>query len=196
MNYQSFSTFDIAPPYYKDGYKPFVDKGNGIPAINEYNMTVQDIFRTPFLFTQSHHKNYKNMALTALKGIQCQSDLSKIYFSDKNIKRLQKKIKKEIFKRTKGEFLLEVDQEVYDLVIAMRATYIEYARNIPGQVMKQIRDLNKILVNDIVPDMITNIRQYYGYLNDINQPLQMIPQPINDSNAGRKTLPSFTSILF
>ena len=42
--------------------------------------------------------------------------------------------------------------------------------------------------------MITEIKQFYGYLKEINEPLKPIDRPINVNNAGRKTLPSLTSV--
>lgn len=193
MNYQNFSQFDTRPPYYSRPNEAYYDRGEGVPPINETNMTVQDIFRTPFLFLQEHRKDYKNMSSTALKGIQTKSELSKLFFSDKNIKRLQKKIAKEIFVRTKGEFRLDADQDLKKLFIAMRAVYMEHARFLPGQIVRQVKRLNQKVVDEIVPGMITEIRQEYGYLKEINKPLEPIPRPMNVSNAGRRVLPSITT---
>lgn len=189
MNYQGFASYDNSPPNVDDRY----DYGSGVQKINSNNMTVQDIFRTPFLFTQEHRKNYKNSVTTALKGIQCNSEISKMFFSDENIKRVQKMIKKEVYNRTKGQFKLEVDQEQRDMLIAMRAVYLEHARFLPGQTVRQVKKLNKRVVDDIVPGMLTEIRQEYGYLKEINKPLTPIPRPMNVNNAGRKTLPSVTT---
>ena len=192
MNYKSFAEYTNKPPYNIKKGEAYYDRGQGVPKINSTNMTIQDIFRTPFLFTQVHRKDYPNMARTALKGIQIESELSKMFFSDKNIKRVQKMIKKAIYKKTKGMFRLDTDQDPSDLFIAMRAVYMEYGRYLKGQTVRQTKRLNRKVVTEIVPGMITEIRQYYGYLKEINKPLTPIPRPINVSNAGRRTLPSVT----
>ena len=106
MNYQDYAKYDTSPLYYNKQNKAYYDNGQGVPPINENNMTIQDIYRTPFLFTQEHRKNYVDMSATALKSIQAESELSKLFFSDKNFKRVQNMIKKEVFKRTRGEFRL------------------------------------------------------------------------------------------
>ena len=124
MNYQNFASYNNIPPAYGKESQAFYDRGNGIPQITENNMTIQDIYRTPFLFLQDHRKNYNNMAPTALKGIHSESELSKLYFSDENFKRTQRLIKKEIFSRTNGEFRLDVDQEQRDIFLVMRAVYM------------------------------------------------------------------------
>ena len=193
MNYQNFASYDNKPPYYGKLCNAYYDRGQGVPKLDANNATIQDIYRTPFLFTQDHRKNYVNTVSTALKGIQSNSDLSKLFFSDKNMKRLHRKIRKEIFKRTHGEFQLDVDQEQQDLFIVMRAIYYEYGRFLPGQIVRQVKRLNSKVIDEIVPGMITEIRQYYGYLKEINKPLTPISRPLNVNNRGRKTLPSVST---
>ncbi len=193
MNYSNFADYDTIPPYHTQTLEAHYDRGQGVPKINENNMTVQDIYRTPFLFLQEHRKNYKNMAPTALKGIQCNSELSKLFFSDENIRRVQRMIRKEVYFRTNGQFKLDVDQEQRDIFIAMRAVYMEHARFLPNQIVRQVKRLNMKVVDEILPGIMTNIRQEYGYLKEINKPLTPIPLPQNVNNAGRQQLPSITT---
>ena len=193
MNYQNFASFNNKPPMYGRESEPFYDRGSGIPVMNENNMTVQDIYRTPFLFLQEHRKNYTNMSTTALKGIQSESDLSKLFFSDDNMKRIQRKIKQEVFKRTNGEFRLDIDQEQTELFLVMRAVFMEQGRFLPGQAVRQVKRLNEKVVQEICPAAITNIRQDYGYLKEINKPLSPIGRPINVNSAGRRNLQSITT---
>jgi cold shock CspA family protein len=188
-----YSSFDEAPPYYHRDNEPYYDEGNGIPHINKNNMTIQDVYKTPFLFLQDHHKDYKTQGEEALKGIQMNSDLSREYFSPKNIARIQRRIREEVFRRTKGKYRLDVEQDEKDIFIHMRAVYLEHGKFMPGQIVRQTKRLNEQVVENIVPDMISNIKQYYGYLQDINGPLKPIDRPVNVNNAGRKALPSLTS---
>jgi hypothetical protein len=134
------------------------------------------------------------MAEEAIKGLHCKSKLSNIYFSDENIQRIQKKIKKKIFELSKGKFRLDVDQDEKSIYIVMRAIYIENARHLQGQEIRQCKRLNDLVVDQIAPSMITEIKQYYGYLREINKPLTMMPRAINVNNAGRKLLPSVTTV--
>jgi len=195
MNYQNYASYSNKPAYYGKLDHAYYDRGQGIPKMDENNITVQDFYRTPFLFLQEHRKNYNNMGVTAMKGIQINSELSKLFFSDRNIKRIQKMIRKEVYRRTNGEFRLDVDQELRDLFIAMRAVYMEHARFLPNQIVRQVKRLNLKVIDEIVPGMITEIKQEYGYLKEINKPLTMIPLPLNANNAGRRTLPSVTTVL-
>lgn len=194
MNDSPYATFDTAPPFYGRENEAFYDEGQGIPQLNENNTTIQDIYRTPFLLTQDHKDDYKTRTWTAIRNVHANSELSKMFFSDKNIKRLQKQIKKEVFKKTKGKFRLDVDQEERDVLIVMRAVYLEYGRFQPGQIVRQVKRLNKLVLHEMLPSMITEIRQYYGYLNEINGPLKPIARPLNMGNAGRRTLPSISTV--
>lgn len=195
MNYQNYADYNNIPALYGREYEAFYDRGQGIPQMDVNNMTVQDIYRTPFLFLQEHRKNFVNIAPTMLKGVQSESELSKLFFSDENIKRVQRRIKQEVFRRTHGEFRLDVDQEQTDLFIVMRAVYMEHGRFLPNQIVRQVKRLNEKVIDEIIPGIITEVKQYYGYLKEINKPLTPIPRPIDYNRAGRKTLPSVTTTL-
>lgn len=195
MNYQQFADYNNKPAYYKRTNETYYDEGQGIPQLTSNNMTVKDLFLTPFLFLQEHRQDFNGMAETALRGVQTNSELSKLFLSDRNIQRIQKLIKKEVFKRTNGKFRLDIDQEQRDVFIAMRAVYMEHARFLPGEIVRQVKRLNKKVVSEILPGIITEIRQHHGYLQEINKPLEPIPLPINVNNAGRRTLPSVTRAL-
>lgn len=121
------------------------------------------------------------------------SPLSELYFSKENVSRIQRQIKKEIYKRTNGKYQLTVDQNEQDLLVAMRAVYLENTKSLPNHIVRQVKELNKHTINYIVPDMITNIKSQAGYLRDIDAPIVPPDRPLNVSHAGRKTLPSLTS---
>lgn len=193
MNYQNFAGYSDKPPYYGKEFQAYYDEGQGVPKMNKNNMTVQDIYRTPFLFFQDHHTDFWDMSRTALKGIQCQSELSKLFFSDENMKRLQRMIKHSVYKRTNGQFRLDIDQDQFKLFIVMRAVYMENARFLPGQIVRQVKRLNMKVIDEVLPGIMTEIRQEYGYLKEINKPLDPIPRPVNVNNAGRNQLPPLSS---
>lgn len=152
-------------------------------------ISLSEIQKTPFLLLQNHKENYFEKARNAVRGTLEETEISKIYFSKENIKRIQRKIREEIYKRTRGYFKLEVDQDEEDLIIAMRAIYFQKSYFEEKYKIRQIKKLNVQVVNYIVPDMITQMKQEYKYLQDINKPLQIIPRPINCNKAGSRTLP-------
>jgi len=194
MNYQNFASYNNAPPYYGKERQPFYDKGSGIPPMDDTNMTVQDVFKTPFLFLSDHRQNYKKMVEKNIPKIACGGQLSKIYFSDKNIKRVQKMLRNAVNERTNGQYKVDVDQDMKDVALAMRSVFIEHARpNSNEGLVRQVKRLNSMVVEESVPGMMTNIKQYYGYLKDINSPIKTLPRAQNVNSAGRRILPSFTT---
>jgi Lon protease-like protein len=150
---------------------------------------------------RKNNKNDQTHAVLAMKGIttrginceETEDELSKIFFSEKNMARIQRHLKREAFKRTRGQFRLDEDQDESDLLVVMRSVFLEHARFLPFRLVYQIKELNKRTIEAIIPDMITQIKQSYGYIKEINEPIKPIDRPINVNNAGRKTLPSLTS---
>jgi len=129
-----------------------------------------------------------------LKSVYTPTPLGEIFFSPDNIKRLQNKIKKSIFIESKGKYKLQVDQNESDLLVVMRAVYIQDSYNSPYRIIHQVKELNEKVINRILPDMISNIKQNEEYLNIIDKPIDPLPLPVNVSRAGRLSLPSVTTI--
>jgi hypothetical protein len=124
--------------------------------------------------------------------------VSLLFFSDENIARIQKQIKREVFRLSNGTFKLEADQDEQDLWISMRYIYIEYGKNLPTHIVRQVKILNRHLLNFLLNDneggIMTNIKQHYEYLKEISRPIRPLDQPLNVNNKGRRTLPSVTSL--
>ena len=164
MNYQNFASYDNKPPYYGKEERAYYDHGSGIPPMTDNNMTIQDVFKNSFLFLNDHPKDYKSIVNKGLEGVACNTSLDKLFFSDKNIIRVQKKIKLAVRYRTKGQFKLDEDQDPTDLHLAMKSVYIEHARPTANGVVRQVKWLNNQVIDEVLPGIITNIRQYYGFL--------------------------------
>jgi hypothetical protein len=138
--------------------------------------------------------NTTNLANTVLRGIVEDNEISRLFFSQENINRIQKKIKVAVYERSQGKFKLEEDQDESDLVIVMRAVYLENCKNLLNHTVRQVKLLNDSTVKYLLPDLLTNIKQYYGYIKDISQPLTPLMRPMGTTNAGRRTLPSYTTL--
>jgi hypothetical protein len=134
-----------------------------------------------------------NQSYGVVRDLNSLDSVGRIFFSRDNIKRIQKLIRKIIYEKSNKMFIVSEDQEESDLLISMRLIYNTEGRYIPDHIVHQVKRLNLKLINYIIPDMITQIKQSYGYQKEINEPLKMINRPINDNVRGRKTLPSITS---
>jgi len=166
---------------------------------NFYNFGKTLYSEVPHNLTQDH-KNYSGTDYqVALNDVFGRSDehsqepVGQLFFSEKNIKRLQKAIKTEIYNQSNHRYVLDEEQDTDDLLVNMRGVYMMNGKFLKTNIVHQVKELNKKLVSYVVPDMISEIKQYYGYLKDINEPLKPIDRPMNVSNAGRRTLPSVTT---
>ena len=131
----------------------------------------------------------------ALRSVKMDNTkVSELYFSSDNMKRIQKRLRSEVYKLSKGKFRLDIDQDEQDLLIAMRAVYLEYGKNLDKYIVKQVKALNQKTVDYIVPDLMSNVKQYYGYLKDISEPTKPIARPLDVNNSSRASLPSLTSV--
>lgn len=177
-------------------YSPIYTNQNYKSSYPDYDLPTFDKLQED---VNSQNKNYMEMALKGDFYKTCDSgknvdDVGKLFFSEENIKRIQKMIKREILNKTKGVFRLDTNQDESDLVVAMRAVYFEHARFLPFGVVRQVKELNRKLLDYIIPDIITQIKQSYAYIQEINQPLKPIARPINVNSAGRRSLPSLSSV--
>ena len=120
-----------------------------------------------------------------------QGNLETNFFSDQNIELINKQLILSVFKKTNGEFKIS-PQKNEDLIIVMRYTFIEYARHLPYDIINQIRELNSIVVGQILPNVITQITQRKEYLRVISAPREIIPLPTSESTSN-KLLPSVTT---
>ena len=170
----------------------------GVEAFNGYEDPSYEMYEDKF--RNNSKRVYKNHN-TALKTISyCDKDrgdngISEIYFSPENIKRIQKMLKREVYQRTNGQFSIS-DQDEADLLIAMRAVFLEHCRFLPFKIISQVKNLNNKVIQEIVPDMISNLKQHYDYIKEINSPIKPIARPLNVNHAGRKSLPALSTLYF
>lgn len=155
-------------------------------GVNKYSPLTHEIFQEQHSYNDSEYT-------VGMRNVFVHDPVGRIFFSSDNIRRVQKQIKNAIYEKTNQKYKLEEDQDSSDLVVAMRAMYMEQGKYREESPVRQVKQLNKRVVDFVVPDMITEIKQYYGYLKDINEPLKPIDRPMNVCNAGRRTLPSITT---
>ena len=156
------------------------------PPLKNYNINMYEQ-------TQNNWATNNSIQETMLKSVFTPTPLGEIYFAPENILRIQKQIKREVFIRSNGKYKLDVDQNESDLLIVMRAVYISDAKNLPYKLIHQVKELNHLTIERIVPDMLSIIKQDEEYINQLDKPIDPIALPVNVSRAGRLSLPSVTT---
>jgi hypothetical protein len=149
----------------------------------------------PFLAFQEHRKKYHGIAEEAYKTFGTDCKLSELFFSYQNVIKVQKGLTYYVKKATKNKILID-DQPLEDIIVQMQYRYYTYGKFLQTNVEQQVRELNIITIKELIPEVITQIKQQLGYIRAISRPPDVMDQPINISKTGRKTLPSVSNIIF
>jgi hypothetical protein len=131
--------------------------------------------------------NMNNLSSISLQGIQQPNELNTIFFSQENINALQKGLKIMVANATNGEKIIGNQSET-DLIIIMRSIYLQYSKNNNNNILEQVRELNRRVLDYTVNDILVEINQYERYLFDASNPPDPLELPINHSNKGSKIL--------
>ena len=107
-----------------------------------------------------------------------------IFFSKSNVDKIQEKIKEIILETLNVK--LTSDQNTESLLMVMRYIYLQEGRFLKYKINEQVENLNNKLLELIIPDISTGVKQQLGYIKYINEPLNPIDRPFNDSIKGSK----------
>src|SRR3989304_4307411 len=119
MNYQQYASFN------NNAYQ---DTKNEISNLDKNNLTITDVYKMPFLLTNGNKQNFQKLAANIYNSVDYNSDLGKLFFSNKNIKRIQRMIKDAVYIRTNHEYKLSVDQDEKKISIYMQSVFLEHAK--------------------------------------------------------------------
>ena len=119
-----------------------------------------------------------------LKSLQqTQTPLNSLYFSEFNLNLIQRAIREQ-FKKNTG---ISIDyQNPSDLLAIMRAVFVDNSTDQFTQVCDQVKHMNSIVINTAIGQINTGVSQYLGYINDIEQPVRPMDNPVNTSTYGNK----------
>jgi hypothetical protein len=131
---------------------------------------------------------------------------SSVFFSKDNVENLQNLIRFAVFKQT-NEIIDK--QSENELLIIMRSIFLTYPNFPPefkkgmsleqinyikSEYQKEVNRLNEIIVNETVPDIVSQIKQYKDYLRDSSR-VSYIETPSDTSIKGQRQYRSITEVL-
>lgn len=204
MMFQTLSADNL--PSYKN-ITEVLDERSTATGTKEYEK-----LESPGSFNLNPKDKYAyNNVHSMFKNIHGETLLNSLFFSDKNIQQIQNSIRFLVHKYTDQTI---DEQSKADLLIIMRSIYLEYLNQPPEYsdslddktkaiVLKLTKDeiarLNNIVVNEIVPKVVSELQQYLDYLRDASTPysgniLDVKPESI--SIKGQKNYRSATSVYF
>lgn len=123
----------------------------------------------------------------ALTGNWEDNLLSKAFFSKDNIIIIQNGIKRQVYDKSNGRYLIAPQDET-NLKIIMRSIFLQNAKNLPYNYTEQIKELNELVYKYCVPNILSTAISYLKYKNDVSTLPVPEARPVNVSVKGDKIL--------
>ena len=171
----------------------------GLSAQSQYRYTHQGLI-PPITDNESvkpyelykNSNSQQNTGVDIISNIVVPNALSRTFFSNDNMERIQLQIVNEVYKKSKKQISKQSYQE---LQIIMKSIYLQYSRNLPNNIEEQVSTLNKYVVDYSVPTIISNVLEYNKYLQDITSPIPVMPRSVNASSKGERSLPGTATLI-
>lgn len=136
--------------------------------------------------TSGRCDDMKSFSKTMLMGIQEESTLSHLFFSQKNINNLQNLIRKRVYDASQQKYVID-NQNQDELLLIMRYIYLQYAINQNIDFKNQIMCLNENVVENVLPNILSAVELYQKYMQDASQPYYTMDRPLFESVTGTKS---------
>ena len=209
-NFGTFQTVETMDPTVRAQQNSF----NGrifLPPINVNGETFENVNNSDYQYRNNQNgmiqmsKNesvkpyelYKDSSkhqdtdVSIISNIVVPNALSRTYFSNDNVERIQRQIVSEVYK----QYNKQIGKQSYqELQIIMKSMYLQYGRNLPTEIESQILTLNKYVIDECVRIIGPNVLQYNKYIEDITSPIPVMPRSQNVSNKGYK-FGDFTTLI-
>lgn len=136
-------------------------------------------------------KKYKD---TLINNHVEKNNVNQLFFSTENIQNIDNRLRYTVYIMSNNQYHLG-PQNKQELVIIMRAIYVNYSQNVEEHVVEQVENLNKIIISRIAPELYSKATQYLKYLEDANESHKiLLARPTNVNNTGLKVLPMGNAI--
>lgn len=106
--------------------------------------------------------------------------LSKAYFSSENIQIIQNGIRAGVYYKSNKQYIVSL-QDCDSLKIIMRSVFLQHSNNLPIDIMSQIQELNKIVLDYCIFHVYSEAQGYMKYLHDVSTLAVPLATPIVDS---------------
>ena len=131
------------------------------------------------------------MKITSIPSViestrQVETPVSRLYFSDQNLKLVQRAVKESVKQQTG----FKIDNQNYiDLVVIMRGVYFGNYKDLYSKTpCVEVRKLNKIAIDKCVNQVADGLLGYMGYLNSVYAPMTPLSHSKYSSMKGETPL--------
>lgn len=116
----------------------------------------------------------------AMTGNWYDTELSKAFFSARNIQIIQNGIRAGVYNKSNHQYIVG-EQNQDELQIIMRAIFLQYSKNLCHDIPSQINDLNKIVLEYSINQVYGEADGYMKYKRDASTLVVPIAMPIMSS---------------
>jgi len=121
------------------------------------------------------------------EGIWNRTELSDVFFSGKNICSVQNGIRSGVYDKSNGKFVIS-NQDEDTLKIIMRSIFLQSSVNQSDNIIDQVKQLNKLVLDYCIPQVYGEAKGYKKYLVDASTMYNPIPPPILASNNDKQLI--------
>lgn len=114
------------------------------------------------------------------------TEVSEMFFSEMNIEALQHGIRYGVYKKSEGKLVVG-NQSRDELLTVMRSIYLSEGRNLPHDVLPQVRKLNADVLEFCVPRVEREAYQYLKYRVDSTTQPRPLPYGEFTSRSGLRS---------
>jgi hypothetical protein len=140
-----------------------------------------------FELFQENHRGPESDFYDSLQGIMENSITAKVYFSNKNIENLQRKIINGVFNRSEGKINVGRQSDT-ELKIVMRSIFLQNGRNVDCNIQEQVMQLNNKVLEYCVENVLIGAVGHINYIRDIQKTMDTMPNPENANIKGVNSL--------
>lgn len=140
-----------------------------VPDINALNMPE---------YNMTEYKVDKTFHREAVRGELQRTPVSDVFFSKTNIDALQEGIRYLVWINSCKQYVIGTQNE-QELKIIMRSMYLQHSKNLPVDILEQVRELNSKVLEFAVGQIMSEIKIYLKYKND----LAKLPVPMDNGAA-------------
>jgi hypothetical protein len=119
--------------------------------------------------------------LNSTEGLWDETQLSKLFFSEKNIQILQNGIRAGVYEKSNRQYVIG-PQDCDSLKIVMRSIFLQYAANQPTNIRQQIQQLNQLVLNYCIQQVYSEAQGYLKYISDASNMYVPLAPPIMSTN--------------
>jgi hypothetical protein len=139
------------------------------------------------MFDGPDNLHFQGFADEAVRGNNETSALARLFFSKDNINILQEGIRFMVYKESGGKHIIGRQSEI-ELKVVMRSVFFDYAKHLKYDMLGQTKDLNAIVLKEVVPKIVTEVDMYERYKRDVTTLADPMPRSLNMSMKGSKSL--------